>query len=579
MSPVNNGAGAICAALKAASVDTVFGVPGTQTVPFYEALRRAGISTVTATHELAATFMAQGYYRSSGRLAAVSAIPGPGFAFTLAALAEASLDSAAVVLLTVSPPVCPEGRRRSQAIDQATMAGPVVKEVIDVTDVSQIDERVSRACRLAVSGEPGPVLVQFAAGIYDEPLDEERMATMFAPPMHDEHTAAFEEAARFVAKARRVLIYAGQGAAGAAADLRRVVAALGAVVATTPSGRGAVPEDDIRLLPLDATGDLAAFNSVAAECDAIVVLGAGLAENGSVGFGLDFPSDRLVRVDASAAVLARPPAARWSIVASAGAFLAAVLDAATGAGRTDAADSGFDASAARALRSRLEDRRTGGPSDARIAGGEARNFFAALRRGVPADGCLVLDSGMHQLLSRRHYVVKTPRGLLFPSDFQSMAFGLPAAIGAKLAQPGRAAVALVGDGGFAMTGLELSTAVRLGLALPVVVFDDGALGLIRLDQLLAHGRTHATELGGLDYEAMADAVGCAYARVGIDDVEAELGASLRRSGPTLIVVPVGDAPALRRATAKLRLSQAAKSLLGPRLIGALRGLRNRSGRS
>ena len=152
MSPVNNGADAICAALKAAGVDTVFGVPGTQTVPFYEALRRAGIKTITATHELAATFMAQGYYRSSGRLAAVSAIPGPGFAFTLAALAEASLDSAALVLLTVSPPVCPEGRRRSQAIDQATMAGPVVKEVIDVTDGSLISERVSRACRLAMSG-------------------------------------------------------------------------------------------------------------------------------------------------------------------------------------------------------------------------------------------------------------------------------------------------------------------------------------------------------------------------------------------------------------------------------------------
>jgi acetolactate synthase-1/2/3 large subunit len=578
MSPVSNGADAVCAALKAAGVDTVFGVPGTQTVPFYEALRGAGIRTVTATHELAATFMAQGHYRSSGRLAAVSAIPGPGFAFTLAALAEASLDSAAVVLLTGSPPVCRKGRRRSQAIDQATMAGPVVKEVIDVVDASQVSECVSRACRLAEAGEPGPVLVQFAAGVYGEPLDEERMAAAFAQPMHDEHRTAIEEAARVVANAGRVLIYAGQGASGVAAELRRVVAELEAVVATTPSGRGVVPEDDIRLLPLDATGDLTAINSVAAECDAVVVLGAGLAENGSVGFGLDFPSDRLVRVDASAAVLARPPAARWSVAASAGEFLAAVLNAAAEGGR-NAGDSGFNADAARAMRSRFTDRRTGGPSDARIAGGDARSFFAALRRGVPADGCLVLDSGMHQLLARRHYVVMAPRGLLFPSDFQSMAFGLPAAIGAKLAQPNRAVVALVGDGGFAMTGLELSTAVRLRLTLPVVVFDDRALGLIRLDQLLAHGRTHGTERGGLDYEAMADAVGCAYARVGTDDVEAELDAALRRSGPTLMVVPVGDAPALRRATAKLRVSQVAKSLLGPRLIGALRGLRNRGGRS
>ena len=574
MSPVRNGADAICASLRAAGVDTVFGVPGTQTVPLYDALRRAGLTTVTATHELAATFMAQGYYRSSGRLAAVSAIPGPGFAFTLAALAEASLDSAAVVLLTGSPPVCSEGRRRSQAIDQATMAGPVVKEVIDVAGAAQVNDRVTRACRVALTGEPGPVLVQFAAGVYGEPLDEQCAPVASAHPTRQGDAAAIKEAARFVATAGRVLIYAGQGTSGFAAELRRVVDTLGAVVATTPSGRGVVAEDDVRLLPLDATGDLAGFNSVAAACDAILVIGAGLAENGSVGFGLDFPVDRLVRVDASADVLARPPSARWSVVASAGDFLAAVLDAAAENGR-DATGSGFADSAARAMRSRLTDRRAGGPSDARVGGGEARGFFEALRRGIPADGCLVLDSGMHQLLARRHYAVKTPRGMLFPSDFQSMAFGLPAAIGAKLARPDRAVLALVGDGGFRMTGLELGTAVRLGLPLPVIVFDDGALGLIRLDQLLAHGRAHATELGGLDYEAMTAAVGCAYAQASIGDIEGQVTAALQRNGPTLIVVPVGDAPALTRARTKLRVSQAAKSLLGPRLVGALRGLRNR----
>src|SRR5690606_99387 len=143
----------------------------------------------------------------------------------------------------------------------------------------------------------------------------------------------------------------------------------------------------------------------------------------------------------SADVLARPPAARWSVVASAADFLAAVLEAVAGAGR-EAAGYGFDGSAALAMRARLTDRRAGGPSDARIGGGEARDFFAALRRGIPADGCLVLDSGMHQLLARRHFVVKAPRGMLFPSDFQSMAFGLPGAIGVKLAQPDRAVVAL-----------------------------------------------------------------------------------------------------------------------------------------
>jgi len=379
-----------------------------------------------------------------------------------------------------------------------------------------------------------------------------------------------------VLSADRVLFYVGQGAAAAAVELRRMVKALGALVATTPSGRGIVPEDDDRLLPLDATGDLATFNAIVAGFDAIIVLGAAMAENGSVGFGIEFPAERLVRVDISAAVLAAPPAAKLSVRASIMEFVAAMESALSGSGQ-QSEGRGYDSGSARALRARLKDRRIGGPSDARIGGGEARAFFEALRRGLPADGCLVLDSGMHQLLARRHFVVLQPRSLLFPSDFQSMAFGLPAAIGAKLAQPHRPVVALVGDGGFAMTGLELRTAVRLGISLPVVVFDDGALGLIRLDQLLSNGRAYATDIGHFDYESMAAAVGCAHVHAGAVDIDKHLDGALKRRGPTLITVQVGDAPALSRFRQRTAISMALKSLLGPKRVEALRRLRSRSG--
>lgn len=576
MNPVRTGADAICAALRDAGVDTVFGMPGTQTVSFYEALRTSGLRTITATHELAATFMAQGHFRASGRLAAVSTIPGPGFAFALAAVPEASLDSAALVLLTGQPPICPYGRRRAQAIDQATMAGPVVKGVIDIADAAQAANAVRQACTLAAVGEPGPVLVQVAADVL---IAQVNSAT--APPVGPADCAsqtdadALNRAVAFVMSADRILFYVGQGAASVAVQVRSVVNALGALVATTPSGRGIVPEDDDRLLPLDATGDLASFNAIAAECDAIVVLGAAMAENGSVGFGVEFAAERLVRVDVSAAVLAAPPAARFSVRASSIEFLAAMERALSASGR-QSVGRGHDSRAARALRARLKDRRIGGPSDACIGGGEARAFFEALRRGLPPDACLVLDSGMHQLLARRHFVVLQPRSLLFPSDFQSMAFGLPAAIGAKVAQPHRPVVALVGDGGFAITGLELRTAVRLGISLPVVVFDDGALGLIRLDQLLSNGRAFATHIGHFDYESMAAAVGCTYVHAGADDIEKQLVVALKRQGPTLITVQVGDAPALSRFRWKKIISQALKSLLGPKVVQALRRLRRRS---
>jgi thiamine pyrophosphate-dependent acetolactate synthase large subunit-like protein len=127
-----------------------------------------------------------------------------------------------------------------------------------------------------------------------------------------------------------------------------------------------------------------------------------------------------------------------------------------------------------------------------------------------------------------------------------------------------------------MTGLEMRTAIRLGLSLPVIVFDDGALGLIRLDQLLSSGYAHGTDLGRIDYEVMAAALGCAYAGADTSDIEQQIRIAVRRHGPTLIVVPVGDSPALRRARQRRFLGRAAKSLLGPRIVGALRWLRLRT---
>jgi acetolactate synthase-1/2/3 large subunit len=150
----------VCATLEALGVTTVFGVPGTQTVPLFEALRRSRLRTVLATHELGACFMANGYYRASGRPGVLVTIPGPGFAYALAGLAEARADSAAVVHLTERPARSPRERFLLQHIDQASIAGPLVKRVLDVDTPSRIPESLGEAFALAPAGEPGPVLVR-----------------------------------------------------------------------------------------------------------------------------------------------------------------------------------------------------------------------------------------------------------------------------------------------------------------------------------------------------------------------------------------------------------------------------------
>jgi acetolactate synthase-1/2/3 large subunit len=226
---------------------------------------------------------------------------------------------------------------------------------------------------------------------------------------------------------------------------------------------------------------------------------------------------------------------------------------------------------------RIEARRAiehGGP-EPRIHHADVRTpaeFFRALRAALPRDAMLVTDSGLHQALTRRYFPVLAPRGLICPSDFQSMGFGIPAAIGAAMAAPGRRVVALIGDGGFAMAGLELITAVREQLPLTVIVFNDGQLGLIREQQLREYGHAHSVALGAFDIGAVAAAVGARHIRLQ-GNAEAGFRDALNGEGPVVVEVAVGDSAGQRVAHAQAYLKEAARGVLGGRLRGWLRKLR------
>jgi acetolactate synthase-1/2/3 large subunit len=158
---------------------------------------------------------------------------------------------------------------------------------------------------------------------------------------------------------------------------------------------------------------------------------------------------------------------------------------------------------------------------------------------MPRDAMLVLDSGLHQQLARRYHRVLAPRGLLAPSDFQSMGFGIPAAIGAALSSSRRSVVALVGDGGFVASGLDLATAARERVPITVIVFVDGALGLIRQQQIREFGHAHGTEVASLDLRAFAGAVGADYLAFAGPEGAAALRDAIASDRVTLVEIAVG----------------------------------------
>lgn len=498
--------------------------------------------------------MAGGWARVTGEPGVLVTISGPGFMWALAGIAEARLDSVPLVHITGSPALEPIPRLfRQQELPQAEIAKPLYKAVIDADSYHDLANAVAEAIKRAKSDEPGPVLVQ----VTSTALQIQR--SQHAVPADVQHRApgsqdAIDTILSRMANARRPVFFVGQGAIHSASLLRRLAEHLHAPVVTTPSARGVIPEPHPLNFGFDPfAGSVTELNEFLRASDLVLAVGCKLGHSDTSGFELQLSSERLIHFDSSAEVIEANYPASLGAVGDAGALFSRLLDAGLNA-------SDWSASELEGWRLRLAKR--GRRTEPRIGGtgsGDAATFFAALRRAMSDDAILVLDSGLHQVLARSYFTVTAPHGLLMPTDLQSMGFAIPTAIGARLALPHRKVVALVGDGGFAMSALELLSAAREGASLVVIVFADGVFGQIRLQQLGNYGASHGVTLRNPDFGLLAPAVGAHYAAVGeSDDIESSVKEALERDGVTVIEVSVRDSLPIRKAAATARAKTVAR---------------------
>jgi acetolactate synthase-1/2/3 large subunit len=560
------GLDALCAGLAKLEVRHVFGLPGTQNAAFFSALPKHGIRPVLATHELSASFMANGYARASGRVGVLATIPGPGFAFAIAGLAEARLDSVPLLHLVGTPARGPK-RFPHQAMDQAGIAGPLVKGVVEVGTADEVEARLQEAWRLAQEGEPGPVLLHLvpealrasAAGGVAGPAGERSAATT--------STADWAGPLRaLVAAAERPVIFAGAGALSSAAGVQALAERLTAPTFTTLTARGLVPEDHPCSLAFDADrGGLSALNELLHQADLILALGCKFSHNGTSGFRLKLPEDRLVHVNTDAEALGSSYPARLEIQARVEDVLGAIEPPPDSGSTWTGAELAYAKSRIGAVRPP----RVPEPRFAGVPGGTPAAFFRALRAALPPEAVVVTDSGLHQVMTRRYLQVLRPGGLVAPADLQSMGFGVPAAIGAAIAEPSRPVVAVVGDGGFLMAAMDLACAARERVSVTVVVFNDGYLNLIRVQQLRDEGTGSAVSLKTPDLEALAAAMAVDYHLVD-GDPGPVLRAAIGHPGPTLVEVRLGDSNAMRAMRGVGLATAAARRVLPSGLIGRLK---------
>jgi acetolactate synthase I/II/III large subunit len=543
-------ADAICATFARLGAPAAFGLPGGPNHVLFQALRTSATRLLVPTHELAAAFMAGAFGRIDGRPGILLTIPGPGFAYALPGVAEAWLDSAPLLHLVSAPAAREPLRLTHQGLDQRALARPITKAMFGIAAPERIDHVLGAAWETARAGEPGPVLVQ---------LGTEAEVNAARPGSPDAAAARAVWAA--LQAARRPVLLVGQGCAGATAAVRAYVERTGTPAFTTPSGRGILAEDSPWCVPYDTLREnTAAMNALLARADAILVLGARLAHNGTSGFALQLPREHLLHVDANPANLNAFYPARLTAAADAASFLAMPEAAA-------APRSAWTAEEIRPWREQVRRAESFG-AEPLYAGRAAAEFFAALRRALPDEALVVTDSGLHQVLARRYYEVRAPHGLLLPTDLQAMGFGLPASIAACLAAPARRVVALLGDGGALMSALELAIAVRERVALTAIVFNDGYLNQIRLQQLADSGRSHGVTLPQVDFAALAAAVGADYL---LADTGLECLGQVGERRVTLIEVPVSDGSALVSAAARNRVRRLAAEALGPRWRRRVRG--------
>lgn len=549
-----SGAAHIVAALEALGVSTVFTVPGSQNIALIEAFRRSKLRTVVGTDEMAVAFMAGAYARVVGGLGVVTTIPGPGFTYALSGLAEARADSAAVLYLglTVSPTSRPFTLQR---LAQQAIAAPLVKGTFSVTAVSDLGRVIAEGARLALAGEPGPVLIDIPA----ELLRAIGSGALSADPSQASNVDPLAPLAGRLRQARRPLFFLGQGARDAADAIRSYAERSGAPIVTTCSGRGVVDEDHPLVCYRDfsfGTGTI--VPGLIERADLVVAVGCKLSHNGTGSFALPFDGDRFVHVDPSQEVLdaGYPGGLRLRAPATAVATMLRELPD-PGRGWTEAEV----AVAKEALRAEHAQSIPFPPSvEGRV--GSLERVFEQIHAALPHNRIVVTDSGYHQGLTRTHSVVHRPAGMLTPADFQSMGFGLPAAVAAKIADPTATVVCCIGDGGLAMSSGELLTAVRERIDLIVLLFNNRRLGLIEQSQLREFGHGHGTRLENPDFSRFADSMGITH-HDGNHEPGAAVRAALAAGGVHLIELRLGAGHRLRTAQAVAIAKGAAGGWLSP----------------
>ncbi len=523
--------------LRRQNVKVIFGLPGGAVLPLYDALYSAGIRHLLVRHEQAAAFAADGYARVTGKPGVCLVTSGPGATNLLTGLTSALMDSIPVVALTGQVPASLVGKDAFQEADTVGMALPSTKRAFMVRRAADIPAVIQQAFEIAISGRPGPVLVDLPKSVLLEKAEPSYpAATLEAPKkLREWNEADIRRAVDMIAASNQPLLYTGGGiiSAGASGELLEFAELARIPVTTTLMGLGGFPSRHPLSLGMLGMHGSYATNTAVSHCDLMIAVGARFDDRVTGRIDGFAPNAAKIHLDVDPSEINKNVHVDFSLVGDAHETLQALVAEIKRRG-------GLSIPPERGQwLQRIESWKNEHP----LAYDKYSNVIKpqyvieTVSKVASEDAIIAVDVGQHQMWAAQFYNFRQPRAWLSSSGLGTMGYGFPAAVGAQMAFPDRQVVAFVGDGGFQMTLNDLATIVQYRVPVKIAVINNRSLGMVRQWQEIFFEKRYCDiDLNfSPDFVKLAESYGIRSRRVEHqEDVEDAVRDSLSDREPHLI---------------------------------------------